>query len=88
MVSNEKIVLIGAGSLQFGLGAAGCIINSEVLKGSTISLHDIDAEALDLAYRACKAAIEEENLDFQIESTTNREQALKNATFIINSIEV
>ncbi|MFX0071649.1 MAG: alpha-glucosidase [Candidatus Hermodarchaeota archaeon] len=88
MVKKEKIVLIGAGSLQFGLGAAGCILNSSILEGSTITLHDIDAKALDLAHQACQAAIEERKLDFTLESTTNRPDALKNATFIINSIEV
>ncbi|MFX1338453.1 MAG: alpha-glucosidase [Promethearchaeota archaeon] len=88
MGDKEKIVLIGAGSLQFGLGAAGCVLNSKVLEGSTISLHDINAESLDLINQACEAAIDERNLDFTLESTTNRTVALKNATFIINSIEV
>jgi alpha-galactosidase len=86
--NKEKIVLIGAGSLQFGLGAAGCILNSEILKGATITLHDINAESLGLVYKACKAAIDENNLDFTLESTVNRSEALKDATFIINSIEV
>ncbi|MFX0133504.1 MAG: alpha-glucosidase [Candidatus Hodarchaeota archaeon] len=88
MSNKEKIVLIGAGSLQFGLGSAGSILASEVLKGSTICLHDIDPESLGLAHKACQAAIEEKKLDFTLESTTNRPDALKNATYIINSIEV
>jgi alpha-galactosidase len=85
---RQKIVLIGAGSLQFGLGAVGCILKSEVLKGSTVCLHDINAKALDLVYQACKAAIEEQKLDFTVEATIDRPEALKHATFIINSIEV
>lgn len=88
MARNEKIVLIGAGSLQFGLGAAGCILDSEILTGSTICLHDINAEALDVVYQACKAAIDERGLNFEIEHTVNRPEALKNANYIINSIEV
>ena len=88
MVKNQKIVLIGAGSLQFGLGAAGCIINSETLEGSTICLHDIDEKSLELIHTACNSAIEGENLNFDLISTTNRQEALKDATFIINSIEV
>jgi alpha-galactosidase len=88
MSRKEKIVLIGAGSLQFGLGAAGSVIKSKVLEGSTICLHDINPEALELVSRACQSAIEEKNLNFTLESTTNRPEALKNATFIINSIEV
>ena len=88
MASKEKIVLIGAGSLQFGLGAAGCVLNSEILKGSTISLHDINEESLKLVHQACEAAIEERDLDYGLEVTTDRSKALDGATFIINSIEV
>jgi len=88
MGNKEKIVLIGAGSLQFGLGAAGSVLNSKILEGSTISLHDINANSLDMVYQACKAAIKEKKLEFNLESTTNRPEALKGATYIINSIEV
>lgn len=88
MTKKEKIVIIGAGSLQFGLGSVGSIINSNVLQGSTISLHDINQTNLDLVTESCKDAIEKKNLDFELESTIDRKKALKNATFIINSIEV
>ncbi|MHA1379658.1 MAG: family 4 glycosyl hydrolase [Candidatus Helarchaeota archaeon] len=88
MSNKEKIVLIGAGSLQFGLGTVGNILKSEALKGATISLLDIDSESLNLVTNACQSAIEKQNLDFTLESTTIRKEALKNATFIINSIEV
>ena len=87
-VSKEKIVIIGAGSLQFGLGSVGSIINSEVLTGSTVCLHDINEENLELATQACQAAVEEKNLDFQIESSLDRKEALKKATFVINAIEI
>ena len=85
---NLKIVIIGAGSLQFGLGTVESILKSEILRGSTISLHDINAEMLDLAYKACESTIDRTNLDFNLESTLNRHEALKNADFIINSIEI
>ncbi len=88
MAKKEKIVLIGAGSLQFGLGTIGSIINSEILRGSTVCLHDINQSNLDLVNQACEEAIAKENLDLTLESTINRKEALKNATFIINSIEV
>ncbi|MFX0133502.1 MAG: alpha-glucosidase [Candidatus Hodarchaeota archaeon] len=88
MSRTEKIVIIGAGSLQFGLGTVGSILASEVLKGSTIILHDIDPKSLDMVHQACQSAIDKKKLDFTLESTTNRSEALKNATFVINSIEV
>jgi len=88
LTKKEKIVLIGAGSLQFGLGSVGSIINSDILQGSTVSLHDINQANLDLVTESCKDAIEQKNLDFNLESTIDRKKALKNATYIINSIEV
>ena len=42
----SKIVLIGAGSTNFGLGTIGDIFKSNILAGSTIVLHDINADAL------------------------------------------
>jgi alpha-galactosidase len=41
-----KIVLIGAGSAQFGLGSLGDLFQSKLLYGSEIVLVDIDEEAL------------------------------------------
>ncbi|MFX1430340.1 MAG: hypothetical protein ACFFCY_09275 [Promethearchaeota archaeon] len=87
-MSKLKIVLIGAGSLQFGLGTVENILESEILQGSTICLHDINSEMLDLAYKACQFAINKSNLGFTLESNLNRQEALKNADYIINSIEI
>ena len=88
MSHKEKIVLIGAGSLQFGLGSVGSILESNILKGSTVCLHDINPESLNLVEQACRLAVDKRKLDFTIESTTNRPDALKDASFIISSIEV
>lgn len=88
MTRKEKIVIIGAGSLQFGLGSVGSIINSDTLQGSSICLHDINASNLELVSQASGEAIETRNLDFELEATTERKKALKKATFVINAIEI
>ena len=88
MSNNQKIVLIGAGSLQFGVGSVGNMLKSKVLEGSTICLHDINAETLELTYKVCQSAIDKRKLNFELEHTIYRPEALKNATFIINAIEV
>jgi alpha-galactosidase len=88
LTRKEKIVLIGAGSLSFGLSTVGSILASKILKGAIICLHDINAETLNLTYKACQATINKNNLDFELEYTIHRSEALKNANFIINSIEV
>ncbi len=87
-MSKEKITLIGAGSLTFGMETVGSVINSKVLEGSTICLHDIHAKNLELVTKACESAIERKKVNFTLESTIDRPTALKNATYIINSIEI
>ncbi|MBF9014168.1 MULTISPECIES: alpha-glucosidase [unclassified Oceanispirochaeta] len=85
---NKKIVLIGAGSAQFGLGTLGDIFCSSILKKSEITLLDINPEALKKVDDTAQAFIKKENLDFTVNSTTDRKKAFKGADFIIISIEV
>jgi len=87
-MSKEKIVVIGAGSLQFGLGSVGSVIHSEILDGSTICLHDINEENLGLATQACQSAVETGKLNYTVEESLDRKEALKNATYVINAIEI
>ena len=82
MVGKEKIVLIGAGSLIFGIGAVGSILASKVLEGASICLHDINAENLDLAYQAAQAAIDKKKLDFELAATINRQDIHKSKCFL------
>ena len=82
------IVLIGAGSAQFGLGALGDIMQSERLTGSSIALVDIDEHALQRVYKIAQSFIEEKGLDFTVSATTDRKVALKGADAVMISIEV
>ncbi len=82
-----KIVLIGAGSAQFGCGTLGDIFQSSALKGSEICLMDINNEALQRVFNVGLNFIRDKRLDFQLTSTTDRPTALKNADFVIISIE-
>ena len=43
-----KIAVVGAGSANFGLNALATLIRSSRLRGSTLSLVDIDARGLEL----------------------------------------
>ena len=83
-----KIVLIGAGSTQFGLGTVGDIFKSKILEGATITLHDINPEALKNTKKIADKYKNELNVNVTIEATTNLQDALKNANFCIISIEV
>jgi alpha-galactosidase len=87
-IVEKRIVLIGAGSAQFGYGTIGDILQSKVLQGSHIVLHDINPVSMAVVEETGKNLIQENNLPFSISATTNRAEAFEGADFLIISIEV
>lgn len=87
-MTGKRVVLVGAGSAQFGIGTVADILKSKVLSGGTIVLHDINPTSLEMVRQACQMAIDELKLDFALEATTSRPEALEGANFVIISIEV
>jgi alpha-galactosidase len=85
---DKKIVLVGAGSTSFGPSTLIDLFHSKVLTGSTIVLHDINKDLLEIIYRLIYAENEIQNYKFKIERTIERNKAFKDADFIISSIEV
>jgi len=85
---DKKIVLIGAGSTSFGPSTLLDLYQSKSLQGSTIVLHDINKKHLEVIYELNVAENKIHNNKFNIESTTNRKEALEEADFVISSIEV
>ncbi len=85
---GTKIVLIGAGSVQFGYDTLGDIFQSKILTGSHIVLHDINAEALAVVEKSGRQFISENNLSHTLSATTSRKEALQDADFCVISIEV
>ena len=85
---SARIVLIGAGSAQFGFDMLGDVFQSAVLAGSHVVLHDIDGAALERVHRAGEAFVGEHGLDVTLSATTSREEALAGADFCVISIEV
>ena len=85
---EKRIVLIGAGSAQFGYGTIGDILQSKTLEGSHIVLHDINPNTLKAVEQSGLAFIAEHKLAFTLSATTQRKEALQGADFVINSIEV
>jgi alpha-galactosidase len=84
-----RIVLIGAGSAQFGTDMLRDLFAArEELKGSTISLVDVNPKALrtmtQVAHRLNEAAGE----PFAVEATTDRCEVLSGAQFVIISVAV
>ena len=85
---KKTIVLIGAGSAQFGYGTIGDILQSQVLHGSEIVLHDINPITLGVVEKTAREFIGQHGLPFSVRATTDRINALTGADFIVSSIEV
>ncbi|MEM7302317.1 MAG: alpha-glucosidase, partial [Pseudomonadota bacterium] len=83
-----KIVLVGAGSVQFGCGTLGDIFTSSVLDGAEIALHDIDAEAVGKVLDVARAYVSDHGLSQTVTAGTDLKAALQGADFVIISIEV
>ncbi len=85
---GSRIVLIGAGSAQFGFSTMGDIFQSQVLAGSHVVLHDINPTTLARVEAQGREFIQEHNLPFTLSATTSRPEALQGADFCVISIEV
>lgn len=83
-----KIVLVGAGSAQFGFGTLGDIFQSKKLEGSEICLVDIDQKALDHVTDVAKKFIKEHSLKFTITASLDRASVLAGSDVVVISIEV
>lgn len=85
MAKAIRLAVIGAGSSTFSLGLVRDICLTDSLRGSTIVFMDVDAERLDIVYRlACRYA-DEMGANLQFEQTQNRQEALRDADFVINT---
>lgn len=84
---DKKIVLIGAGSAAFGPPTLSDMYLSKILPGSTIVLVDIDEEKLNLIYEILNHENKMRGETYNIEKTSDLQTAVKDADFVICSIE-
>ena len=85
---SNRIVLIGAGSTNFGLGVIADFFKSEPLRGSEIVLYDIDPDRLENTIKIAMAYKEKNNPNFHLSATTSIKEALTGAKYCLISIEV
>jgi alpha-galactosidase len=84
-----KIVLIGAGSAQFGLDMlCDLFAAQEALQGTTIWLVDINPEALEVMTRLALRMNGATGRPFHIEASMDRRIALPDAQFVIIAVAV
>lgn len=85
---HTKLVIIGAGSASFGLATLCDVVTTPELAGSTISLVDVDSQALDAVSTVARKMNDASGAGLTVESTTDRARALPGAEFVLISIAV
>ena len=80
-----KLGVIGAGSAQFSLGLVRDLCLQESLYGSTITFMDVDPARLDMITRLAERYVQELGIDLRFEKTLERERALREADFVLNT---
>ena len=83
-----KIVLIGAGSLQFGTGMLGDIFTSDHLCDAEIVLNDINNAAAKRTASVAREFMKAHNLEQTLHVESDLRLALPGADFVMISIEV
>ncbi|MBE0672555.1 MAG: hypothetical protein IH588_18415 [Anaerolineales bacterium] len=81
-----KITIIGGGSYTWGPTFMRDIFATPELAGSTIVLHDIAQDRMDLVYALGQKMIQDFKLNFHLEKTLSLEDALQGADFVILTI--
>jgi len=83
-----KIAIIGAGSHVFARNLITDFLSYPTLQESTISLMDIDEEALKLTTAFARKLVSQHGVEAEVESTTDRRTALEGADYVVVSIRV
>jgi len=82
---STKVTIIGAGSVVFSLGLVKDLCLTPGLKGSKVCFMDINEERLEVVYRLAVRYAEDLGADLDFERTLNRQEALQEADFVINT---
>jgi len=85
---SPKIVVLGAGSAIFGLGALSTMMQSERLRGAQIALCDINEEGLTTITALAHKMNDAWDSNITLTSSTNRRDLLPGADFVIVSVQV
>jgi alpha-galactosidase len=83
-----RIVLVGAGSVEFTRNLLGDFLSYPELRDAEIVLHDIDPDRLRTAERMARWTAEALGAAPRIEGSLDRRSALRDADFVVNTIQV
>lgn len=82
-MAKEKIVIVGGGSAYVPGFVYSLAHTGEILLGSEICLMDIDPRRLPMMQKLAARIISEAGTNLKVTQTTDLEEALSNATFIL-----
>jgi alpha-galactosidase len=88
MSNTIKIVFIGAGSMSFGLSMLRDVFFAEKLRGSTLTLVDINLESLARMAKLARLLNEQSGAGLRIEHTPDRRAALEGAGVVLNATAI
>lgn len=83
-----KVAFIGAGSLIFARTLFRDLMSIPEFHNIDISFMDINATNLERVSQLCQRELDSNGVDIQIETTTDRREALRGARYIVNLIRV
>ncbi len=83
-----KIAIIGAGSLVFARTLFTDIMSVPEFHNIRVAFTDINADNLEKVRGLCQRDLDDNHIPIQIEATTDRREAFKDARYIINCVRV
>ncbi|MBM4418507.1 MAG: hypothetical protein FJ033_09365 [Chloroflexi bacterium] len=83
-----KVVLIGAGSTSFSPSVVADMARNPDLQDATLTMVDVDAKILGVVARIAGRIVAAHGSGLRIEATTDREEALRGARFVITTFAV
>ncbi|MFB7109402.1 alpha-glucosidase/alpha-galactosidase [Streptomyces sp. NPDC056291] len=87
-MTTPKIVFVGAGSVVFTQGLLADLLAFDELKPAHIALHDIDAKRLATAHAAAVRIADTLGARPAITAHADRREALADADFVINIVQI
>jgi alpha-galactosidase len=85
MATGVKVSIVGAGSSTFSLALVKDLCLTAGLAGSQVCFMDVDPDRLDVVHRLAPRYAAELGADLRFERTLEREVALRDADFVVNT---
>ncbi len=83
-----KVAFIGAGSIGFTRGLLRDLLAVKEFQNIKVAFTDINEHNLSMVTELCQRDIDENGLDIQIQATTDRREAVRDARYVFNVVRI